>query len=275
MIVDKTIDKIINMLDGMKEPDLQISNVVIGLGYTGVELKFNDNSTQLGVAYTLPKVFKDKSCTKIDFAGNLTKMKVKELLLWGKNSLNLEKIIGIATLNALSQYYIHDNSSQYKFLDKDLFEYLDINKSTKVSFIGLIKPMIKQFSKITQNITIVERNLEFSEFFKKFKLKRDITDLTQGDLKTDILICTGTSLINNTLEKILDTYGDKAKFICLIGPTASMIPNILFGYGVDLIGGMKFTNNAGALTVLQEAGGTRFFKKFGKKYNILSNNKKN
>jgi len=269
MIIEKTIDKMIDLLDDMKEPIPQVSNVVIGLGYTGVEIKFNNNSSQLGVVYTLTDLFKDKSCTKIDFAGNLTKMTVQELLLWGKNSLNLEKIIGVATLNALSQYYIINNS-EYVFLNKDLFEYLDITKSTKVSFIGLIKPMIRQFSETTQNITIIEKNLEFLEFFKNFKLKRDIADLTQEDLETDILICTGTSLINNTLEKILETYGDNAKFKCLIGPTASMIPDILFNYGVDLVGGMKFKNTASVLKILQEAGGTRFFKKFADKYNILS-----
>ncbi|MBD3212934.1 MAG: hypothetical protein GF311_10030 [Candidatus Lokiarchaeota archaeon] len=273
MIINKTIDLVQNLLDDKKIPSAQISNAVLGLGYTGVELEFNGDSTEMGVAYTLPELFKNRSCTKINFAGILTERTVQELLSWGKNSLSLKRIIGIATLNAFSQFYIHNNRTQYQFLTKDLFQYVDLNQGTKVTFIGLIKPMIKQMAKFTKNIVIIEKNLEFSEEFKDFTLKRDINNLDQEDLDTDILICTGTSLINNTLEHILEVYKTKAKFKCVIGPSASMIPDILFEEGIDLVGGMKFENSAKTFKVLQEAGGTKFFKKYAHKYNIIKQSK--
>ncbi|TXT65156.1 MAG: hypothetical protein BAJALOKI3v1_130060 [Promethearchaeota archaeon] len=269
MIIDKTIDLVQNLLDDKKIPTPEISNAVLGLGYTGVELEFRGSNNEIGVAYTLPELFKNGSCTKINFAGVLTDRAVQELLNWGKNPLSLERIIGIATLNALSQFYIHNYRTQYTFLTEDLFHYFNLNEDTKVTFIGLIKPMIKKMAQTTKNIVIIEKNLEFSGEFKDFTLRRNINNLDQEELDTDILICTGTSLINNTLEHILEAFENKAKFKCFIGPSASMIPDILFEEGIDLVGGMKFENSAKTFKVLQEAGGTKFFKKYAQKYNII------
>jgi len=270
MIIEKTIEKITQIEDENKITPPKVSKVVIGLGYTGVELKFSDNTLQLGVAFTLPDFLLNKGCSKINFAGNLTEKKAQELLNWAKNEASLQKVIGIATLNAFSQYILQSKKAEYKFLHKDLIKYLDPNNDMKVTFIGLIEPMIRQISKITKNILIIEKNLEFSQFFEKFKLLRSIDEISQDDLDTDILICTGTSIINDTLEKILDTFRKKANFIALIGPTASMIPEIFFDYGIDLIGGMTFKNSEATFRVLQEAGGTRFFKKYASKYNLVS-----
>ena len=86
---------------------------------------------------------------------------------------------------------------------------------------------------------------------------------------TDILFCTGTTLINDTLENILEKYKRKARKIILIGPTASMIPDILFDYGVDIVGGIEIFDSETTIRVLQEGGGTKLFKKYGKKYNLL------
>jgi len=55
----------------------------------------------------------------------------------------------------------------------------------------------------------------------------------------------------------------------MIGPTVSMIPDVLFESGVDLVGGMTIQNSQETLKILQEGGGTRFFKHYGKKYNII------
>ncbi|MFO7797970.1 MAG: Rossmann-like domain-containing protein [Promethearchaeati archaeon] len=270
MIIEKTIEKITEKLDESKVTPPKVSKVVIGLGYTGVELNFSGVPPQLGVAFTLPELLQNKACSKINYAGKLTEKKAQELLNWAKNEPSLEKVIGIATLNAFSQYILQSKTSEYKFLNKDLRKYLGLNNHTRVTFIGLIEPMIRQFSKITKNILIIEKNLEFSQFFENFKLLRSIDKISQDDLDTDILICTGTSIINDTLEKIIDTFRNKASFIALIGPTASMIPDIFFEYGIDLIGGMKFKNSEASFRVLQEAGGTKFFKKYAIKYNLVS-----
>jgi uncharacterized protein (DUF4213/DUF364 family) len=270
MILEKTFELINQKLSEEKEVHANISKVVIGVGYTGVELNINKSSF-LGVSYTLPEVLTDKECSKINFAGTLTEKSVNELLEWSLDPPSIKKIVGIATINAISQYILQINDS-YTFIEGDLFDYLKLGKRTTVTFIGLIKPMIRRISKTTKNITIIERNLKPSPFFKQFNLAHDIRELSGDELQTDILICTGTALINGTIEQILETFEGEGGLISLIGPTASILPDVLFNKGFNLLGGMFFEEPAASLKVIQEGGGTRFFKKYGKKYNVISEN---
>ena len=49
-----------------------------------------------------------------------------------------------------------------------------------------------------------------------------------------------------------------------------MIPDILFDYGVDIVGGMKIFDTKSTLQVLQEGGGTTLFKQYGKNYLLIN-----
>ncbi|MFW9828358.1 MAG: Rossmann-like domain-containing protein, partial [Candidatus Thorarchaeota archaeon] len=238
------------------------------LGYTGVEVTGYAYEHFLGLASTLPNIIKNSNCSKIKFAGKLTERPLTELLNWSLNYPSIEKIIGIATLNGVSQHILKI-ISPYKKLKGNILEHLNIRETTKVTFIGLIKPLIKEVSKITQNIIIAEDQIKVSSDLNHFKLKEDINQFNQEELFTDVLFCTGTSLINDTLELILQKFRKKARKIILIGPTASMIPDILFDYGIDIVGGMTIKDSESTIQILQEGGGTKIFKKFGKKYNLI------
>ncbi|TFG12513.1 MAG: hypothetical protein EU535_06075 [Promethearchaeota archaeon] len=265
MILEKTVDLIKSIYKYHRIIPPKINRVVIGLGYTAVEVYALSFDPFLGLSYTLSSVIQNFNCSKIDFAGSLTEMKMEEILGWAYEPPSLKKIIGIATLNALSQHIL-EILNPYKMLKVDIIEFLKINKDTKLTFIGLIKPLIQEISKITESITIIENNIPKLPLFKKFTLKSHINELNEDELPTDILFCTGTSLINNTMEGILEKYKKIAKKIIVVGPTASMIPDILFDYGVDIVGGMIILNSESTLKVIQEGGGTRIFKQFGKKY---------
>lgn len=71
------------------------------------------------------------------------------------------------------------------------------------------------------------------------------------------------------MEEILRKFKRKAQQIIVIGPTASMLPDILFDYGVDIVAGMKISDSDATLKVLQEGGGTKMFKKYGMKYYLI------
>ena len=132
-----------------------------------------------------------------------------------------------------------------------------------------MKPLIRKIGKVTKSITLVEDSIPISAEFTEFKFRNQIEQLRSKEFSTDILICTGTALINNTFEKILDIFRNKARKIILIGPSASMIPDILFEKGVDIVGGMEIVDSEATLRVLQEGGGTKLFKRYGKKYNLI------
>jgi uncharacterized protein (DUF4213/DUF364 family) len=64
-------------------------------------------------------------------------------------------------------------------------------------------------------------------------------------------------------------FRKQAKYIVLIGPTISFLPDILFDKGVDIVGGMNIIDSESTIRALQEGGGTKIFKQYGKKYNFI------
>ena len=268
MILEKTVELVIQIYKYRKIFPPKVTRAIIGLGYTGVEIQAYAYNPFLGLAHTLPSVIEKTNCSKINFAGKLMEKKVGDLLQWAYKPPSLEKIIGIATLNAVSQHIL-EIINPYKKIKVDLVNYLKIDKNTKIVFIGQITPLIQSVSKITKSIIIVEDNPLISPSLNGFSIKNNINKLNREDLSADILFCTGTTLINDTLEEILTLFKRYSRKIVVIGPSASLIPDILFDYGVDIVGGMKIFDSESTLRVLQEGGGTKSFKRFGKKYNLM------
>ena len=57
----------------------------------------------------------------------------------------------------------------------------------------------------------------------------------------DIVVSTGTTLINDTLEGLLMAARPDTDFI-VVGPSASILPGPLFARGVDSVGGVLVTD---------------------------------
>ncbi|MHA2036373.1 MAG: Rossmann-like domain-containing protein [Promethearchaeota archaeon] len=269
MILEKTVKLIKETYDKYDIIPPTLSRVVVGLGYTGVEISSKEFKPILGLASTLSSIINATDCSKIEYAGEVTNNNLSELLKWACESPSLKKVIGIAALNAASQHIFKIKNS-YSKLVGELTNYLDINQDTDLTFIGLIKPLIQKLSEKTQRINIIEDTLSTPPEFRQFEFKKSIDNLEREKISTDLLFCTGTALINNSIERILDLFKGKANKIAVIGPTVSLLPDILFDSGVDIVGGMEIVDSERTLRVLEEGGGTKLFKQYGKKYNLIN-----
>jgi len=69
----------------------------------------------------------------------------------------------------------------------------------------------------------------------------------------DVLIITGVTLVNHTLESILASARPGAE-IAVMGPTASMVPEPMFERGVRLMGGVWVKRPDELLDVLAAGG---------------------
>jgi uncharacterized protein (DUF4213/DUF364 family) len=75
----------------------------------------------------------------------------------------------------------------------------------------------------------------------------------------DVLIITGVTLVNHTLEPILKAARPDAE-IAVVGPTASMLPEALFERGARVVGGVWVKKPDELMDVLAAGGsGYHFF----------------
>jgi len=265
MILEKTVELIKQIYRYHKIFPPKVTRVIVGSRYTAVEVAAYSYDPFLGLAYTIPSVVNGNQA---DLAGLFDNQSLEVLLQWAYNPPSLEKMIGIAAVNALSQHIL-EIINPYKTIKGDIVDYLKIDEDKKVTFIGQIKPLIEHVNRFTDSILIIDDNPSISEQSTKFPKRNNISDLEDDEIFTDILFCTGSSLINNTLEEILVFFRKKSRKTVVIGPSASMIPDILFDSGVDIVGGMTIIDRESTINVIKEGGGTKMFKNYGEKYNLI------
>jgi uncharacterized protein len=123
-----------------------------------------------------------------------------------------------------------------------------------------LTPIIKRLLKRGRQFTILEQDpltLRPKELPYYAPARKANLYIPQADL----LIITGTTLINNTLDELLSLAKPNADIV-IVGPTASMLPDAFFRRGVKTLGGVIVTEPDRVLNVIAEAGsGYHFFGK--------------
>ena len=82
-----------------------------------------------------------------------------------------------------------------------------------------------------------------------------------------VVILSATSLLNGTFDDVL-SMASGAREICVIGPSAPLLPDIFRERGVTLLSGRRFTDADRLLRIVSEAGGTKCFGPVSVKVNI-------
>jgi uncharacterized protein len=271
-ILKETYKEIRNILKNSLDY-IKIERIVVGIFFTGVKLSFNAS----GICFTPIKAIPEAVCCPssalaMPDSGKIKNRKITDFLdeLLSGNSLG--KAIGIAALNALSELC---------WREKDFLSYgirTGIDPLDEISFsddafvvvVGALVPALKILKQRGKPFGILELDpsvlkKDEMKYFTPFERASEIVP------KADILIITGTTLINDTLEGILNLKKDGANVI-VVGPTASMLPDALFRRNVRTIGGVYVNDADKVLDVLAEAGsGYDFFGNGADKFTISSN----
>jgi uncharacterized protein len=88
---------------------------------------------------------------------------------------------------------------------------------------------------------------------------------------SDILIITGQTLVNNTIDDLLSVV-KSSSLVVVTGPSSSILPEILFGKNVTIIGAVRITKPELLFDVVGEGGlGYHLFKYCAQKICILKN----
>ena len=232
---------------------LTISDVRIGIYLTAVRL--SDNS--FGTSATIPDDLPFCSKSKRDF-GDFTPLKIRGQkvldILETQKETGILPSLRIAVLNAISSKII--SPGNYRIIeDIDPIQLVDLASRKTITIVGAFNSYIRKISDTANKLFVLERTEEALTIeYKKFFVPADeyMTILPVSD----IVIITGQTLVNKTIDDLLLAIAPGAQVI-VTGPSCSIIPDILFDNKVSIIGAVRITNPDILFDIVSD-GGTGF-----------------
>lgn len=265
MVLDKTFHLLKKRYARQLE-NLIITEVRIGLHLTAVALSDNSHGVASTLTATQPREHEKKRNFDAFSPSQIKGRKVLELFDPPRQT-NITDTLKLAVMNAVSSKILPD--TPYKVLeDADPIDLLDLNGSKNITMVGAFQSYIKKIAATQNHLKVLE--LDKKTFHPEHQKYYVPAEAYQSILPaSDIVIITGLTLLNNTIDALLSTTSSGARVI-VTGPSSSLIPDVLFENNVDIIGATKITNPEMLFTIVGEGGsGYHLFGYCAKKICIL------
>jgi uncharacterized protein (DUF4213/DUF364 family) len=166
--------------------------------------------------------------TKTDRLVNISPVQIAELYA---GESGWQRSLGMAAINAVSQFVFKHSGCVLPAMDKTL-DLLALQKGDQVGMIGYFPPLVEQVRAQGVPLTVVELDEKWLQHADDFEVTSDLAHLTNCNK----VVCTGTVLINQTIDSVIENCGN-AEQILIVGPTTGCLPDPLFDRGVTLLGG--------------------------------------
>ncbi len=188
-----------------KARQVRIVHLCLGIGYTAVTL----DDGGIGVAYTY---FDAKSgCTLINDYQDFEGRPAVDLLALIENRDYLERSMALALVNALNQARIRHLSADQN--NDVLLKSLGIAAGSKVAMVGFIKPLATLLASMGAEVAVIDE-------FRQMGSKADF--YSRLSHWADAALVTSTTVINNTMEEVVEQAGPAVK-IALLGPSTPVV----------------------------------------------------
>lgn len=247
---------------------LTIADVSIGLHMTAVQLSDGSN----GIAAT--EADEQIHCAKKnrDFS-EFTPLQIlgrtAEDLLFSRKTSSPVRSLQVAVLNAVSSRIIEEK--QYKVLkNTDPVDLLDLTGRQTITIVGAFQSYIRKIAATNNHLQVLELNEqalmpEHRNFYvPAAEYSRVLPD-------SAVVIITGLTLVNNTLDDILGSCRAGSTII-LTGPSSSILPDVLFSHHVSMLGGTRITKPELLMPLVRQgATGYHLFEYCAEKICILNN----
>ena len=206
-------------------------------------MRLNGGAT--GISYVLlPDEMMEKymSLQPSDFVGRNPR---KLALEFGKDD-PIKAMVSLAAINAICQHVMREINYAVDSAT-DSLGLLSISAGDNVGMVGLFTPLIKTIEKAGAKMVVLEKKEQLVQRYPDLPITLDPTELSTCNK----ILCTSTTILNNSLDEIL-AHCSPAAFISVIGPTAGYFPDPLFARGVDVVGGRVVKDGELLLQLLAE-----------------------
>lgn len=275
-ILRETLD-ILRAELGSEIETFRIERAVVGLFFTGVKL----DTGQAGSCATPIKEIPDAVCCPssamaMPFPGKLRGRPALRTAEEAVTHTGIRRALGIAALNALAQVVADRRQDSGGPLGYELIEGVDAFDAAEVTagdtavVVGAFVPFLRALRGLGARHWVLERDpstlkpVEMPHF-------RPAEEFPAIVPQADVLLVTGTTLINDSLAGLLAVAKPGARIV-VVGPTVTMVPDAFLARGCSVLGGVRITDPDAFLDVLAEGGsGYHFFGKSAQKVVLRRN----
>lgn len=274
MQTDSILAETIAALRLILGPDLNsitVERAVVGLFFTGVKLNTGATGACATPLRSIPEaVCCPSSVMAMPFPGKLRGRPAGDLLSETEAPSGIRRAVGVATMNALADMCW----ARRPAVDADLrigvdaYDAANIQPGERVVVVGAFVPFLKALKRSGQDFTVLEMD---SATLKPDELAhfRPADDAGAVVPDADVVLITGTTLVNSSLEGLLALCRPTARVV-MVGPTVGLLPDAFLRRGVDVLGGVRVTDPDAFLDVLAEGGsGYHFFGRSAEKVVLI------
>jgi uncharacterized protein len=264
MILDQTYKLLKTKYQGQIE-NVTISDVRIGLFMTAIRL--SDGSCGVAGNQTRDHMHGDRKTRDFgDFTPTRIKGRSVNDLIENTKKSSIIDALKIAAVNAISSRVIEND---YKIIEnKDPFDLLNLEPIKTVTIVGGFQSYIRKLSETLNKLYVLELN---KDALKEDQKQYYVPAENYGDVlpHSDIVIITGLTLINQTIDGLLQAVKPGAEVI-VTGPSANIIPDLLFQNNVTMIGATRILDPDLLFSIVGEGGaGFHLFERCAQKITIL------
>ena len=258
-ILHETIETIEEIL-GAELNRITVERAVVGLFFTGVKL----SNGIAGACATPIETVRETFCCASAVAGgrspgNLRGCPAFALAGEALHSNAPGRGLGIAALNALADacWRRRPHPEAELRIGVDAFDAAEIRPADKVVVVGAFVPFLRALKERRQPFIMLEQNpatLKPDElpFFRPAEEARTVIP------EADVVLITGSTLVNDTLEDLLALAKPAAR-VTVFGPTVGLLPDAFLRRGADVLGTVRIIAPDAFLDVLAEGGGAPDF----------------
>jgi len=182
-------------------------------------------------------------CGTFGKAGTLAGSDASELLdLLVNGRTPLEKALGLAAANAVICPDIVEEG------EKDSIALMNLSPVDRVAMVGYFGPLVERIKKTGANLHIIEKDPNRM----KIPDRKDTDSILE---ECDVAIITATSILNNTIEEILNGLGNP-RHVTILGPSTPMLGGAFEGTPVTHLGGSSILDTRKIMQIISEGGGT-------------------
>jgi len=239
---------------------ITVERAVVGVFFTGVKL----SNGIAGACATPIETVRETFCCASAVAGgrspgNLSGCPAFALAGEALGPNGLGRGLGIAALNALADacWRRRPYPEAELRIGVDALDAAAIRPADKVVVVGAFVPFLRALKQRRQPFLVLEQNpatLKADEmpFFRPAEEARTLIP------EADVVLITGSTLVNDTLEDLLALAKPGAR-VTVVGPTVGLLPDAFLRCGADILGSVRITEPDAFLDVLAEGGGAPDF----------------